>query len=69
MLSSSDLIHFLLLCPSVSFIEIVALSFSHGCIEGNSFNRWLSNNLVSAFGALCIGEPGGHESSAVPQVP
>lgn len=48
---------------------MIALSFSHGCIEGKGFNRLLSNDLVSAFGALCIGEPGGHESSVVPQVP
>lgn len=34
MLSSSDLVHFLLLCLCVSSIETIGLSFFHGCIVG-----------------------------------
>lgn len=36
MLSPSDLIHFLRLCPCVSAVEMIGSSFFHGCIVGKS---------------------------------
>lgn len=61
----SDLIHFLLLCPCVSSIEIIGLFLP----SRKRCNSLLSDNLFAAFGTLRVREPGGHEPSFVPQVP